>query len=423
MSLYIIYLLISPVLWILLKFVSIFNLKIRVHFSEQSQTWKVASKTITENQNGRELLLFHAASAGEFEQLKPILRRIDKKRYFVLQTFFSPTIYEKEQDSKLFDAVCYHPFDFPWSALLFLTKFQPKFYILTRHDVWPNHLYFARLFGIQTVLINANLYENSSRFWFGLRGFNRWTFRNFTHIITGSDRLKKNLVKLLKNDINISVIGDTRFDQILDRKSVNKNKHFPEEIKETKNIIFGSIIPSDYQVIFNSIEQVYPLGNESLQKQNHRLIVVPHETDEKTLIDIERYLKKTNLSFQRFSEITKTIESSVILVDVVGILADLYSVADLAYVGAGFGAGVHSVIEPAVYGCAVAFGPNIQILDEAITMHKNEIGTIVNNSDEFAEYLGILQKPEMLAKLQKDTLKFVTEHQQISHKIINKLFD
>ena len=423
MFLYFIYLLISPVLWILLKLISVFNRKIRVHFREQSKTWKVAKQIIKEKQNGREMVLFHAASAGEFEQLKPILRRIDKERFFVLQTFFSPTIFEKEQHSTLFDAVCYHPFDFPWSALMFLMRFQPQYYILTRHDVWPNHLYFARLFGFKTILLNANLYEKSTRFLFGLRGFNKWTFRNFIHIITGSERLKNNLKKLLKTDKNITVIGDTRFDQILDRKSQIKQNHFPEDILKTQNIILGSIIPSDYQVIFDGIEKIYPLGDGSLQNMNHRIIVVPHETDEKTLIDIERHLKKLNFTFQRYSRINNKITASVILVDTVGILADLYSVAELAYVGGGFGGGVHSVIEPAVYGCVVSFGPNIQILDEAITMHKNKIGVIVKNSNDFVQFFTILQNGNELTQLQKKTIDFVSQHRQVSNKIIKFIFE
>ena len=105
--------------------------------------------------------MFHAASAGEFEQIKPILKYINKKNYFIIQTFTSPTIFIKEKDNDLFDVCCYHPYDFLWSSFRFFYSIRPDFYIVTRHDVWPTHLFVLKNLNIASFYINANLHKKS----------------------------------------------------------------------------------------------------------------------------------------------------------------------------------------------------------------------------------------------------------------------
>jgi len=421
MLIYLLYLIFSPIIWLLVQLLSIFNYKIREHLTAETKTWKSVQSIIDKKQNGRKIVWFHAASAGEFEQLKPILKQMDRDRYFLLQTFFSPTIFSKEKSSDFFDAVCYHPFDFPWSAIHFLKRFKPHYYIITRHDIWPNHLYFAKILGIKTYLINANLHDKSARLKFGLKQFNKWLFSKFDLILTGSERLKQNLTKLVIPS-SIIVTGDTRFDQVIERKNATAHEFLPTSIFETKNIIFGSIIQSDYDVVFGALGNFYPDGDKSLQDKKHRVIIVPHEIDEDTLTHIETLLGKVNMSSERYTNINGRIKTNAIIVDTVGILADLYKYANLAYVGAGFGAGVHSVIEPAVYGCAISFGPNIHILDEAIEMYEQNIGTIVYNQAEFIDFLKLIDEKENLEVIQEKTRKFVYSSQNASKKIIETIF-
>ncbi len=417
MLLYIFYLLLSPIFWIILIFSSIFNHKIRTRFRDLPISWENALIKIKQEKSKRKLVLLHAASAGEFEQLKPILRRIDHDKYFVLQSFFSPTIFEKEKDSKLFDAVCYLPFDFMGSVYLFFAKFQPHLFIITRHDIWPTHLFIAKSFKVKTFLINGNLYNESSRLKWPLKTFNSWVFKHFELVIVGSERLANNFKKLVSND-KIITISDTRFDQIIERKKQNKTKHFLPEICDSKNIIFGSIIDSDFNVVFGAIKTRYPNGDKSLNKLENRLIFVPHEVDEKTLLKIENRLAKNKISTQRFSQIKDKIKANAIIIDTVGILADLYKYANLAYVGAGFGAGVHSVIEPAVYGCAVSFGPNIKILDEAISMHNLNLGKIIFSANDLAVFFDLMNNSSKLKMLKEATFKFVEDNSHSSEKII-----
>lgn len=369
MLVYLLYALFAPLLWGLASVSSLFIPKFRRRIRQEPSVWQRCVDTVQEHRDQRQTVVFHAASAGEFEQLKPVLSALDRSRYCVVQTFFSATIFEQEYNSSLFDAVCYHPIDTPAAARRFFLTLQPTAYIITRHDVWPAHLHTARTLGIRTVLINANLHEHSVRLQWWARGFNHWLFSHFDTITCGSQRLFNNIRALAPHTTTI-ITGDTRFDRIFSRKALNPGNHFSEAIHHSRNIVLGSIIDSDYEVIFGGLASFFANGDKSLQEQQVRLIVVPHEPTPPQLQRIETILEEQGFKSCRYTQRGSHSEPGVIIVDVVGILADLYHYGTLAYVGAGFGAGVHSVTEPAAYGCAVSYGPNIHILDEALALHE-----------------------------------------------------
>ena len=141
------YWLLFPILWIFLPVFAIVNPKIRHHWLHGRVSIKSARIKIQLDTKSRTVVLFHAASTGEFEQLQPVLKKIDRSRYFILISFFSPTVFKPEKDTPLADAVCYHPFDFPWSALLFFRRLNIQYYIITRNDLWPSHLFIANTIG------------------------------------------------------------------------------------------------------------------------------------------------------------------------------------------------------------------------------------------------------------------------------------
>ena len=232
------YWLISPILWILLPVFAIFNTKIRHHWLHERSSWKEALVRRQEIGDRRKAVLFHAASAGEFEQIKPILNKMDRESYFILLTFFSPTIYLKEKDTSLADAVCYHPFDFPWSAWFFFRKMEIQYYIITRNDIWPTHLYFAKKMGIYTALINTNIYRDSHYKSGVLQGsIIKQILVNFDLICTGSERLKNNLLQLVPSE-KVKVTGDSRLDQVLARKTNSTSNQLPNTFRESKTLLF-----------------------------------------------------------------------------------------------------------------------------------------------------------------------------------------
>ena len=411
-----IYSLLSPIIWSLLVPILLLTKKGRTRILVEGGIRQNAYSKIKNSRGDRELVIFHAASAGEFEQLKPILALIDRSRFFVFQTFTSPTIYTKEYNTKLADAVCYHPVDSIISALLFFLKLKPKLYVLNRHDLWPAHLFAAKILAVDTVLINANMHEKSNRTRFFFRSINRWMFESFSLILCGSKRISDGIHKFAPAS-NITVNGESRFDQVLSRKNRNKKDHFNGDIMDRKNIVLGSIIPSDYDILFSGIRKFLDSN-----KSKERLIVVPHEVAEKDLSILESKLEEFGFSYHRYSENRTTGDSDAIIIDNVGMLADLYIYAHTAYVGAGFGAGVHSVIEPAAYGVPTFFGPNIHILDEAIAMAKIGAGVVVENSDDVAMFLREMSEDKKYLALRDSIIKFVNGSKKVSLGIVEELF-
>ena len=155
MLLYIIYFLFSPILWILILFSSLFQFKIRRNYCAFYKRINIIKQSLHNANNKKKILLFHAASAGEYEQLKPLLRLINRNKYFIIQSFTSPTIYNQEKKASLFDISCYHPFDLPWLSLYFFISLKPQRYIITRHDVWPGHIVIARILNISIYYLIA----------------------------------------------------------------------------------------------------------------------------------------------------------------------------------------------------------------------------------------------------------------------------
>lgn len=422
MLFYLIYILVAP---ILLSFVFVFSFFSKKLKTRRKLIWNsidAAKHGILKNGGGKEVIIFHAASSGEFEQLVPILKLVKREQFYIVISFFSPTVYLKMNQTPLADAVCFHPYDLIISSFLFFKKLNPNQYVVVRHDIWPTHILMAKLFQVKTTLINANLYSESLRLKFPFILFNRWVFKNFDQILTPSERISKNFKKLLPNS-NIFITGDSRFDQMLFRKNNNKQPSIFNDINGVKTIIFGSIDKSDYDFIFQALKQIFPKGDASLKEKQIKLIVVPHEVDCKTIHEIIIALKGLNMEPTLYSQNKKSI-ANVAIVDIVGILADLYKHCDLAYIGGGFGtdkifgqSGVHSVIEPCAYELITCYGPNIKILDEAIEMVEEEIGFVIESSSDILACFTMLGCEMKTLQLRQKMKDYFSSKIGASHKI------
>ena len=420
MLFYLLYWLLAPILWILLIPACFFNFKIRHHWINERKTIKSSKNKIQKNSKNKKVVHFHAASMGEFEQLQPILKKMDRSQFFILLSFFSPTGYQHENKTQLADAVCYHPFDFIWSAWGFFRSMKIKYYITTRNDLWPNHLFIAKKLGINTILINANIYQESHYKSFFLKNIFKYILNQFNMILTGSQRLKNNLMQLV-SEKKIHVTGDSRIDRVLNRKRAQKENFLPNVYKKSKTIILGSIEKTDYDILFSSFEKFYPNGQSTLKKNNHRIIIVPHEINSNNLDIIHRNLKKLGFDPIYYDD-DNLEESRVVIINVLGILADLYQYSDLAYVGAGFNAGVHSVMEPATYANAISFGPKYQIADMAVDLANLKLAKVINSKNDFTLFLDLLHDDEKLITIKKNMANYIREQKVASDNIINKIF-
>tara|TARA_B100000959_G_scaffold278296_1_gene336343 strand:+ start:294 stop:1580 length:1287 start_codon:yes stop_codon:yes gene_type:complete len=421
MLFYFIYFFISPLLFFTIYIYKFFNKKISTHFkNEKVSINNVIRKLSSVNRAKQDVLIFHAASAGEFEQLKPILKRINRSKYFIIQTFTSPTIFEKESKSHLFDVCCYHPYDFFWKSYSFFSQIKPKAYIVTRHDVWPSHLFILNKLDIKTFYINANLHNNSLWLNIYFRFFFRAIFQNIKFCLVPSTNIKNQFVHIIEKE-KIYIMGDSRFDQIIDRKNKNNKITFLNNILDKSfNIIFGSYDEYDEKIIINSLLKYYKNGNQSLENLKHKIILVPHEINKKKINSMIHKLEINNFKPYLWSNINKNINTSInlLIVDQIGILADIYRYTKLAYVGSGFNDGVHSVIEPGVYGNVVSFGPNIELLDEAKYLYKNKIGYMIKNNQNMLNFFNLHKDNNTIEKLSKDIKNYIYKQQGASNKII-----
>lgn len=358
--------------------------------------------------NPKSIIWLHAASAGEFEQIRPLLTRLAALDVYIYQTFTSATIYYKASQNKAFDGVSFLPWDRLFKMDRFVTLLQPDLFINTRHDIWPNLLLTVQRHGIRSILINANLYAESKRLLPGARFVNRLIFDQISHMYTGSNELATLLKQIYSGPI--SVVGDTRFDQVHERATTNQGTLIDDDfIADRRVIIYGSVGDSDLDVVTSAI-------NNTLPDKAFRHIIVPHETSERDLIPWETELYRHKIRSIRKSELDQFKDESVIIWDSVGQLADLYKYATLAFIGAGFGAGVHSVTEAAIYHVPSAHGPKYDILAEAIELVDEGLSTVIHDSDSLSNFLN--QPEENILQLSKKLELFVNARVGASDRIM-----
>ena len=302
---------------------------------------------------------FHASSLGEFEQGRPLIEKIkaEHPEYKILLTFFSPSGYEVRKNYGGADVVCYLPFDTPYRVKKFLDSSKPVMAIFIKYEFWDNYLSELKRRNIPVYIVSAIFRKEQLFFkWYG--GMYRKVLSYFTHIFVQDDASRELLSKY--GVTNVSVFGDTRFDRVQDvyknTKQVPMVDLFVNNNRSDNQLtmVAGSSWQQDEEVYLNYFNEHPEL----------KLIIAPHEIHKDHLMHIESMLKRPSI---RLSEATeKDIKGkSCLIVDSFGLLSSIYRYGDLAYIGGGFGAGIHNVLEAAVYGIPVIFGPKYQKFKEA----------------------------------------------------------
>ena len=339
-----------------IELISPFHKKARLMRLGQWKTNGILREKIDRN---AKYIWFHASSLGEFEQGRPLIEKIkaEHPEYKILLTFFSPSGYEVRKNYGGADVVCYLPFDTPYRVKKFLDLSKPVMAIFIKYEFWDNYLSELKRRNIPVYIVSAIFRKEQLFFkWYG--GMYRKVLSYFTHIFVQDDASRELLSKY--GVTNVSVFGDTRFDRVQD---VYKNtKQIPMvELFVNNNrsdnqltMVAGSSWQQDEEVYLNYFNEHPEL----------KLIIAPHEIHKDHLMHIESMLKRPSI---RLSEATeKDIKGkSCLIVDSFGLLSSIYRYGDLAYIGGGFGAGIHNVLEAAVYGMPVIFGPKYQKFKEA----------------------------------------------------------
>lgn len=367
------------------RLASLTNRKARLMIKGHRKTWRTLRDHAKERQH---YVWFHAASLGEFEQGRPLMERLRREHpeKRILLTFFSPSGYEVRKDYAGADLVCYLPFDTPLNARRFVRLVQPEKAFFIKYEFWHHYIDELHRAGVPVYSVSS-IFRNDQIFFrpYG-RGYAR-VLHHFNHFFVQNEASRRLLNSL--GVTQVSVTGDTRFDRVIDIRNQAKSLPLAAALTgDSRTIVAGSTWPPDEEILI-------PYFNRHPEL---KLIIAPHEVNEERLRSIEQRLKRPALRYSQ-ATLESSAQADCLIIDGYGLLSSLYRYATLAYVGGGFGVGIHNVPEAAVYGVPVFFGPNNQRFREARDL-INEGGSFeVTSADDFqAQADRLLADEKALAK-------------------------
>ena len=409
---------ILPPLYISLLIGSLFNSKIRTGLRGRKRIFENLIIDAASLNKPKKLIWFHSSSLGEFEQAKPIIEEL-KKSYDVniLVTFFSPSGYINSKKYPYADLVSYIPFDTVSNAEKFISLVKPDLAVIMRYDIWPNHIREMKRAGIRMLLVDATMKERSSRKIPLIKSFHEVLFKKITKILTVSETDANGFKGFGCTDEQLKVVGDTRFDRVYQKSLKAKQTHLikDEVLKGKKVFVAGSTWNADEEIILPVFLKLHKfLGNIML-------IIAPHEP---TLLNIENIENEVGRYVEtiRFSHLNNYKDEKVIIIDSIGILSTLYFYADVAFVGGGFKHNVHNVLEAAVYGIPVLFGPKTENSQEPKELQKRGCGILARNKKEAYRELKTLFINDDLRKSKREiSLKYIEENLGATEKIIKEI--
>ena len=330
-------------------------------------------------QAGEKVIWFHCASLGEFEQARPLLEKI-KQQYpdcKIALTFFSPSGYEVRKSYTLADIVAYLPLDTPENAKRFINYLQPDLALFVKYEFWYHHL--AELNNRQiTIVLFSSIFRPGQVFfkWYGQLYRKMLSF--YSHIFVQNEESAQLLQSI---NIPATIANDTRFDRVKEIADNRKQYPFVEAFKDnSKLLIAGSTWQRDEELILECI------ANNVLP--GYKYIIAPHNINNDRIEQLLVLLKGRGVKFSDLKT-EAAADADVLIIDNIGRLAALYSYADMVYVGGGFNTSVHNVLEPAVYGVPLLFGPNHTKSAEAIELVKQKGAFVINN---YAQLLAMLNQ-------------------------------
>ena len=323
------------------------------------------------NRNAR-YIWFHAASLGEFEQGRPLIERIRKEypQYKILQTFFSPSGYEVRKNYDGADIVCYLPMDTPGNAKKFVDLVNPSMAFFVKYEFWQNYLNALYHKGIPVYSVSSIFRPNQIFFrWYG-KSY-RQVLKTFEHLFVQNEESKK----LLENIgvMNTTVVGDTRFDRVLDICAAAKQLPLVQKFKgNALTFVAGSSWGPD-EDIFIRYFNAHP---------EMKLIIAPHVVNDSHMKEIMSKLQRPCIRYTQATE-ENVQQADCLIIDCYGLLSSIYRYGEISYIGGGFGVGIHNVLEAAVYSIPVIFGPNNKKFREAQHLLANKGGFEINGYENF----------------------------------------
>ncbi len=354
----------------------------------------------------------HCASLGEFEQGRPIIEAIKKQdpSQKVVLTFFSPSGYEVQKNYALADAIMYLPSDRPANAKKFIKAINPKQAIFVKYEFWHHYLKHLHQLGISTYIVSAIFRPKHTFFkWYG--GWYRKMLQYFTKLYVQNEESAQLLAGIgIKN---YQVTGDTRFDRVY--QIAQKAQEYPELALFAQNhkvLVGGSTWPAGEKLLANYLKH----------NPDCKLLLAPHEIHEEHLTQIEALMKDFTCARYTALHHIDLKQLRVLIVDTMGMLSSMYRYGDMAYIGGGFGSGIHNTLEPATFGLPVIIGPNYKKYQEACDLIQLGAGFCVHNSSDFNQVANhLLKDMEQLSVASKASSDYVNKMRGATQVIVKEL--
>lgn len=364
------------------KLLALFNPKMKLFVNGRKEVYSILQRKINLNDK---TIWFHAASLGEFEQGLPVIEKIKVQfpNHKIVVTFFSPSGYEIRKNNTVADATVYLPLDTKSNAQKFIKALHPELVFFIKYEYWPNYLNELKKLQIKTYLISGIFRENQAFFkWYG--GFYRNALKTFDYFFVQNEN-SKNLIQSIGFN-NVKISGDTRFDRvvsILERdnsldiiEDFTKSSSTALEVTKPTIIVIGSSWPKDESLLVNYINNA---------SDKIKFIIAPHNIKTEQITNLKSQITKSSVLFSEKSNVDLS-NFNIFIIDTIGILTKIYSYADIAYVGGGFGnPGVHNILEPATFGVPIIIGPNYSHFAEATALMHQKGCISISNQKELNE--------------------------------------
>ena len=392
------------------------GIRIASLWNNKANQWLAGRKNIFEilnselSTNKSKLIWIHCSSLGEFEQGRPVIEsfKTNFPNSKLLITFFSPSGYEIRKDYKVADWVFYLPMDSPLNAKKFFDIINPSLVVFVKYDFWYYYLTECKKRNIPLLMISAIFREEQPFFkWYG--SFHRKMLSCFTYIFVQDENSETLLNSIDIN--NVLKTGDTRFDRVTDIAANFQSIEIIEKFcGNSKVLVAGSTWPEDEKIIKEGIAT----------NPDIKLIIAPHEVNEKHLDEIKNLFPDAVFFSQLMTHDSQIVNKKIMIIDNIGMLSSLYHYATIAYVGGGFNKGIHNTLEAVVYGKPVIFGPKYRKFKEAVELVRTGSGISITNTADLSKQLETLLKSKDQYEMKcKNSFEFVQQRKGATKRIIN----
>lgn len=396
----------------ILYLIALFNAKIKLFVVGRQQSFTILQQGISKSD---QVFWVHVASLGEYEQGLPLMEALKQQfpTHKIVLTFFSPSGYEVKKNNTIADVTIYLPLDTISNAKRFLKIAHPEKAFFVKYEYWPNYLNQLYKQNIPTFLVSGIFRPNQIFFkWYG--GFYRKALQAFTYFFVQNE-VSQNLLNQL-GYTTVEIVGDTRFDRVAQILENNNSLDFLDQFtnnKQYQTIVIGSSWPQDEELLANYINNQLP--------KNVKVIFAPHNIKKEQIENLKNSLQLPTICYTTM-EGKNLAAYDVLIIDAYSLLTKAYSYAQVAYIGGGFGAGIHNILEAATYGVPILIGPNYKKFQEAKDLITLGSCLVIHSQEELNKTLNHLLDDQSYQKELGDiSSQFVLKNKDATKRIMAKL--